>query len=196
MTARFDQELLWDDLAGRAHYYEETYNLFIRTADGSRLEYRGEADGRVVGAPELDRENVERSIAEDIERNRIADATVRSDEEGVTIALENIQFAPDSAELLDSEISKLQWLEDILREYPDRDVLISGHTALAGNAAGRQRLSEERARSVGEYLLEQEVRDRSQLMYRGFGARRPIADNDTAAGRRRNRRVEITILEN
>ena len=196
ITARFDQDLLWNRRAGRAHYYEESYNLFMQTSDGSRLEYRGEADGRVVGAPELDRAEVQREIEDAIARDAIADTSVRSDEEGVTIALENIQFAPDSAELLESETAKLEWLGRLLQDYPDRDLLISGHTAMAGTASGRQELSEERAASVGQWLIQHGVRDRSQLMYRGFGARRPLGDNNTVDGRSRNRRVEITILEN
>lgn len=196
MTARFSQELLWDRRAGRAHYYEERYNFFMQTRDGARLEYRGTADGRVVEAPPLDRDTVQREIEDSIAADAIADTTVRSDEDGVTIALENIQFAPDSAELRESEIPKLEWLAGVLRRYPDRDIMISGHTALAGTAAGRQRLSEERAAAVGEWLIGQAVRERSELMYRGLGARDPVADNSTAEGRRRNRRVEITILEN
>jgi outer membrane protein OmpA-like peptidoglycan-associated protein len=196
MTARFAQDLLWDFRAGRAHYYEETYSLFIQTTDGSRLEYRGAADGRVEGAPELDRDVVQRSIEDSIARDSIGDTTVRSDDEGVTISFEDIRFAPDSAVLEPSETPKLEWLARVLADYPDRDVLVSGHTALAGTPEGRQRLSEERARAVVDWLIANGVRDRSELMYRGFGARRPVAGNATEAERRRNRRVEITILEN
>jgi outer membrane protein OmpA-like peptidoglycan-associated protein len=196
ITARFSQRLLWDHIAGRAHYYDEEYTLFMQLSDGTRSEYRGRADGRVVSAPPLDRDALRRDIKDAIAADAIADTTVRSDEEGVTVSLENIQFAPDSARLLDSEREKLAWLASILRRYPDRDILISGHTALAGTEAGRQRLSEERAAAVGEYLIELGARARENILYRGYGAREPIAPNDTEAGRRRNRRVEITILEN
>lgn len=196
MTARFSQQLLWDHVAGRPHYYEETYNLFVQFVDGTRIEYQGEADGRVTDAPDLDRDRVRDLIARAIIDENIADTTVRSDDEGVTIALEDIRFAPDSAELLDSELVKLDWVTTILEQYPDRDVLITGHTALAGTPEGRLRLSEERAAAVGAYLIAQGVRTRNQLMYRGRGAEDPVADNATFEGRRRNRRVEITIREN
>ncbi|MFW6228787.1 MAG: OmpA family protein [Alkalispirochaeta sp.] len=196
ITARFSQRLLWDYLAGRAHYYDEEYTLFMQLADGTRSEYRGRADGRVVSAPPLDRDALRRDIEDAIAADENADTTVRSDEEGVTVSLENIQFAPDSARLLESEREKLAWLASILERYPDRDILVSGHTALAGTEAGRQRLSEERAAAVGEYLIELGARARENILYRGYGAREPIASNDTEAGRRRNRRVEITILEN
>ncbi|HKK49468.1 MAG TPA: OmpA family protein, partial [Alkalispirochaeta sp.] len=178
------------------HYYEETYNLFIQTVDGTRLEYQGIADGRVEGAPELNREDAQQEIEDLIDRDAIRDISVRTDEEGVTISLDDIRFAPDSADLLESEIEKLQWVAEVLADYPERDIMVSGHTAFAGTEAARQQLSEARARTVGEWLIENGVRGRSELMYRGFGARRPVASNETEAGRRRNRRVEITILEN
>ena len=196
LTARFTQDLLWNYRAGRPHYYDERYNLFIQLADGTRSEYRGVADGRVVYATPLDRERLQRDIEDAIRADDMRDMSVRSDEEGVTVSLENIQFAPDSAELLESEKEKLRWLAQILERYPERDVLVSGHTALAGTASGRQRLSEERADAVGRFLIELGVRTRENVMFRGYGARSPIADNETEAGRRRNRRVEITILEN
>lgn len=196
ITARFRQKLLWDHAAGRPHYYEETYNLFIQLTDGTRLEYQGEADGRVVGAPPLNRAALEEEISASIRDQALADTTVRSDEQGVTIALEDIRFAPDSARILDSELVKLDWLAALLRRHGDRDILITGHTALAGTEEGRQRLSEERAAAVGTYLLNSGVRTREQMMYRGLGATQPVASNATEEGRRRNRRVEITILEN
>ncbi len=196
ITARFSQRLLWDLPAGRPHYYQEDYNLFIQLTDGTRLEYRGEADGRVVDAPPLNRDALRDEIQGSIEALSLADTTVRSDEQGVTIALEDIRFEPDSARLLSSEQVKLEWVAEILRRYPDRDVLITGHTALAGTEEGRQRLSEERAATVGDYLIQTGVRSQEQLLYRGVGAREPVATNNTEAGRRRNRRVEITILEN
>ena len=153
---------------------------------------RGCADGVSRRGGRTDR----REIADSIDTESIADANVRSDEEGVTISFENIQFAPDSAELLPGEIQKVEWLAEILSRYPDRDILITGHTALAGTEAGRQTLSEERAETVGRLLIEMGARTRERIVYRGMGAREPIADNDTETGRRRNRRVEITILEN
>lgn len=196
LTGSFDQSLYWDAFVGRAHAYEESYTLFLQLADGTRVEYIGVADGEIIDAEPLDRAAMQADIATSIEDEGIVDATVRETEDGVTIAFENIRFAPDSAELLPGELPKLDWLARILERYPDRDVLITGHTALAGTAEGRQVLSEERAATVGSWLIESGVRTRDTLMFRGLGAREPVAPNDTEAGRARNRRVEITILEN
>ena len=57
------------------------------------------------------------------------DATVSAGEQGVTLSLQNIQFAPNSAQLRASEQAKLRQIGEILQNYPDRDILITGHTA-------------------------------------------------------------------
>ena len=105
-------------------------------------------------------------------------------------------FPPDSAYLRESELAKLRSIGEILVNYSDPDILITGHTALAGTQGGRLALSRERAMAVGQYLLELGVRQPDQLIMRGVGASVPVADNATEEGMRLNRRVEITILEN
>jgi outer membrane protein OmpA-like peptidoglycan-associated protein len=112
------------------------------------------------------------------------------------ISLENIQFDPDSAVLRPEERPKLDRIAEILSRYPDRDILVGGHTALAGTAEGRMQLSIERAASVAEYLLGKNVRSPDRVVIRGYGAERPVADNRTVEGMEKNRRVEIVILEN
>jgi outer membrane protein OmpA-like peptidoglycan-associated protein len=90
----------------------------------------------------------------------------------------------------------LDKIGEILKKYADRDILVGGHTALAGTPEGRLALSRERAGRVADYLIGQGVRAPDRVVVRGYGAERPLADNSTEAGMRRNRRVEITILEN
>jgi outer membrane protein OmpA-like peptidoglycan-associated protein len=121
---------------------------------------------------------------------------VRIVDEGITITLEDIQFEPDSAILMQSEQVKLDKIAEILKRYPERDILIGGHTALAGTAESRILLSQERAAAAADYLIETEIRTADRIVVQGYGAERPLADNQTEEGRRKNRRVEITILEN
>ena len=125
----------------------------------------------------------------------LENTTVRSDEEGLTISIENIQFMPDSAILLDSEKAKLREIAKVIQQFPLNDLLISGHTALAGTERDRQSLSEERAHAVAEYLAEIGAKDSTHIFTRGFGATKPIAPNNTEEGKAKNRRVEITILD-
>jgi len=98
--------------------------------------------------------------------------------------------------MLPGEREKLEKIAEILKRYPNRDILVSGHTALAGTSEGRMNLSIERAKAVTDFLLSRKVRTADRIVVRGFGAEKPIADNKTEEGMRKNRRVEITILEN
>jgi outer membrane protein OmpA-like peptidoglycan-associated protein len=189
-----DQIVYWDVAHGQAVAYEEHFRTILELSDGQTWEYRGRAEAEVVEASPMNKEEMAKSIAEDV--NNIPDASVRVSDEGIVISLENIRFAAESAVLLPSERPKLDKIAQILMKYPDRDILVGGHTALAGNAEGRMRLSLERAVAVADYLLGKNVRAPERVVIRGYGAEWPIADNRTPEGMEKNRRVEITILEN
>ena len=191
-----DQVVYWDSELGQAVAYEEYFRMIFDLSDGRTVEYRGSADAEIIEAPVMDKEQIAEEIIEDIRRLDISGASVRVDEAGVTISLENILFLADSAFLRESEKLKLDKIGQILLNYSERDILVAGHTALAGTEAARQQLSLERARSVAEYFLEKNIRTADRLVIQGFGAERPVADNSTEAGMEKNRRVEITILEN
>jgi outer membrane protein OmpA-like peptidoglycan-associated protein len=122
--------------------------------------------------------------------------SVASTDEGVTISIEDIQFEADSAVLKPAELAKVARIAELLKRYPDRDILVAGHAAAAGNAAGRKPLSEQRAQTVADRIIAMGARAAERVRATGYGDERPIADNSTADGRARNRRVEITILEN
>jgi len=189
-----DQTVYWDIDHGQPAAYEEFFRTILDLSDGQTWEYRGRAEAEVVESPPMDKEDLAKSIAEDIAA--IPDANVRVTDEGIVISLENIQFAADSAVLRSSEFSKLDIIAEILMKYPDRDILVGGHTALAGTAAARLQLSQERAAAVADYLIRKKVRTADRVVIRGYGADKPIADNRTPEGMARNRRVEIVILEN
>lgn len=81
----------------------------------------------------------------------------------------------------------------ILKEYPDAKFKIEGHTDSTGNKAKNQKLSEERANAVKDYLIENGIKA-DRLSAEGFGSDKPIDSNKTAAGRTNNRRVEINLV--
>lgn len=112
---------------------------------------------------------------------------------GAKMVLENIFFELDSYDLRAESKIELDGLVDFLRDNPTVSILIGGHTDNLGQAAYNQALSENRAKSVYAYLVKGGV-DASRLKYQGFGMNQPIADNDSEAGRAKNRRTEITIL--
>jgi outer membrane protein OmpA-like peptidoglycan-associated protein len=191
-----DQLVYWDPEIGQAAAYDESFRMIFELSNGMTVEYRGRAEAEMFESEIMKKEDAAQSIADEIARLGIDDASVRIVDEGIVISLENIQFQPDSAILLESEKGKLDKIGEILQQFADRDRLVGGHTALAGTAAGRMKLSQDRAGSVAAYLISKGIRDTSHVMVRGYGAERPVADNRTAEGMRKNRRVEITLLEN
>jgi outer membrane protein OmpA-like peptidoglycan-associated protein len=191
-----DQKLYWDPRRGRPDAYEESYAFLFTLSNGTTIQYEGTAEADVIESSIMDRDLLVEEIGRDLAERGVEDASVAADEDGVTITLENIQFPPDSDFLVPSEREKLDQIGEILLRYPERDILITGHTALAGTPEGRRQLSEARAAVVGEYLYDRGVRERERMFTRGMGARDPIAGNASEAGMRKNRRVEITILEN
>jgi outer membrane protein OmpA-like peptidoglycan-associated protein len=191
-----DQVVYWDSALSQAAAYQEQFRMVLTLSNGVTIEYRGRAEAEIVESKTMDKEQIAKEIAEDMNRLGIGDVSVRVTDEGIALSLEDIQFQPDSAVLVSEEQHKLDTIAAILKRYQDRDILVGGHTALAGSASGRMQLSQERARAVADYLIQREVRSADRVVVRGYGAERPIADNSTNAGRHRNRRVEITILEN
>ncbi|MFP4549429.1 MAG: OmpA family protein [Spirochaetales bacterium] len=191
-----NQLLYWNIDEGRPDRYEEEYGFLFGFSSGDQVVYEGTAEAEVVQAERMDRDEVADQVRRDLDEFGFEDQEVVQDERGVTIRLDNILFPPDSPSLRESEKAKLRQIARILERYPDRDIFIGGHTALAGTEEGRQELSRQRAAAVADYLLELGIRDANEMVLRGYGATQPVATNQNEEGRRKNRRVEITILEN
>ncbi|TNJ47173.1 OmpA family protein [Tamlana fucoidanivorans] len=83
---------------------------------------------------------------------------------------------------------------DILKEYPNAKFTIDGHTDSVGSESLNQKLSESRAKSVKDYLVDHGI-DGARLSSKGYGESRPIDTNKTRAGRANNRRVEINLVK-
>ncbi len=198
IEGRSEQTYYWDNQVGKPHSYNEQFDFVFYLSDGQTVEYIGSAEGLLLESEVLDREKVAEDIARELEERGVEDTTVTAEEEGVTLNLQNIQFEANSAALRESERAKLRQIGDILKGYPERDVLITGHTARVPGytESDHQRLSEYRAQAVADYLLSQGALRAIQVTTRGMGHREPLSENNTEQGRRQNRRVEITILEN
>ncbi len=188
--------LYWDNERGRVSGVDEEFELVFDISNGQSFDWRGTSRGRVVESSIMEKDIIAGDIREKIIETGIPDTEVKVDESGVTLVLDNIRFSADSAYLLNAEKLKLDKIIGILELYADRDILVTGHTALAGTAEGRRHLSEERAKIVGNYILRGSSRSDQQMTIRGMGAMEPVSDNNTERGMSLNRRVEITILEN
>ncbi|SFX47856.1 OmpA family protein [Marinospirillum alkaliphilum] len=113
---------------------------------------------------------------------------------GIVLTLGDVLFASGSAELQPAADGNLDRLANFLRQHPERQVLIEGHTDSTGNKASNQQLSQRRADSVSRYLVRRGIAA-DRLSTRGVGEERPVASNASALGRQQNRRVEV-IIEN
>ena len=120
-------------------------------------------------------------------------AQVKKTENGLLVQMKNdILFDSGSDSLKAEGIVELNKMADILAKYSDDRVKIEGHTDSVGDAKHNQALSEKRASAVKTVLVSRGVQDKQIEVY-GFGETKPVADNATADGRAKNRRVELHI---
>lgn len=129
--------------------------------------------------------------AEELQR-QIDSLEAEATERGLVLTLGDVLFATGSANIQGGTNQNLEKLVGFLNQYPERQVLIEGHTDNVGSAAFNQTLSRQRAESVRQFLIDSGVASR-RLTVSGYGFERPVASNDTATGRQQNRRVEVVI---
>jgi len=119
---------------------------------------------------------------------------VRRTEEGISISMDSILFSLDESELSKDAVDQVSKIAQVLRKYPTREIRISGHTDSTGGKDYNQKLSEDRAKSVLNAFVDKFGLDANRLSYQGFADRRPIASNKTEDERKKNRRVDITLV--
>jgi OOP family OmpA-OmpF porin len=105
----------------------------------------------------------------------------------------DIQFEVDQDEIQREEKEKLGVVATFLKKYPGTPAVIEGHTDNVGAVEHNQKLSQRRAESVVAYLVDNHQIEASRLTAVGYGDSRPIADNDSQDGKRRNRRIGALI---
>ncbi|HET7498182.1 MAG TPA: OmpA family protein, partial [Candidatus Eisenbacteria bacterium] len=108
--------------------------------------------------------------------------------------LEGVNFITDSAELTPESKATLDRTAASLARWPEVRVEVGGHTDSMADDAYNMQLSQRRAETVRAYLIRAGISAR-RLEAKGYGETRPIAPNDTEAGRAKNRRVELTRID-
>ena len=111
---------------------------------------------------------------------------------GLIVNMSDVLFDTGRFTLRPAAREKLAKISGILLAYPGLKLQVEGHTDSVGSDEFNQRLSEQRAGAVRDYLVEQGVSSDS-VTVRGFGKTRPVVSNDTPEGRQQNRRVEIVV---
>jgi len=149
----------------------------------------GAAIGAAIGGSEGHRMDQQQKELQQIPGVEVT----RPSENEIAINLTNdILFDFNSYALRPESKSTLQNLADNFRKYPEEQISVEGHTDAIGSQDANQRLSEQRADGVRNYLVDQGVNGQ-RITSIGYGETRPKASNDTPEGRQLNRRVEIHV---
>jgi OmpA-OmpF porin, OOP family len=114
---------------------------------------------------------------------------------GQVVRLNNVFFDFDKWNLRPESFIELNRVVDLLKENPKIAIEMSAHTDSFGSDDYNFKLSDNRARSVMEYILSKGI-DPGRITSKGYGETKPVAENDTPENRQLNRRVEFTILRN
>lgn len=146
---------------------------------------RSQADAASMAADDSRRQ------ADALQR-QIAELNAKATDRGLVVTLGDVLFATGRAELKGSVPSNLSKLAAFLNEYPDRSVIIEGHTDSVGAEGYNRDLSQRRADTVKSYLMRQGVGP-NRVVASGLGEGSPVADNTSVTGRQQNRRVEVII---
>jgi outer membrane protein OmpA-like peptidoglycan-associated protein len=123
----------------------------------------------------------------------LSELKAQQTERGIVLTIGDVLFATGKATLSADANRSVEKLAGFLKKYPDRNVLIEGHTDSVGSEELNLALSQQRADSVKEKLVADGI-DATRITTVGYGKKYPVASNDTAAGKQQNRRVEVIVL--
>ncbi len=140
--------------------------------------------------PEKEKEKAKEELKKELEKDK--NIEVDTDKRGLVLRLGEVLFDFDSARLKKDSVDTLERVAEVIRKkYPDREIIVEGHTDSVGERDYNMGLSLRRALSVAGHLKKRGSGDK--LSYRGMGPDKPIADNKSKEGRQKNRRVEVII---
>ncbi|UER68002.1 OmpA family protein [Borrelia sp. BU AG58] len=192
-SQKVNQIIYFDSTAGNTYRYNDTY-VFDMKNGKDNIKMVGNSSGETISV-ELKNDNlVENEVKEYIRKKQIASVDIKKNEKGINLSLD-IEFHPDSFQVMKKEYTKLNHIAKLLEKFKDNNILIEGHTAKFGTEQEMQELSEKRAHSIGNYLLKMKVKNKNQIFFKGWGAKKPKYESSSPLASK-NRRVEITILNN
>jgi outer membrane protein OmpA-like peptidoglycan-associated protein len=125
---------------------------------------------------------------------QLADLSAKKTDRGMVITLGDVLFGTDMARLNPEGMQTAQKLAEVLKQNPQRTVLVEGFTDSTGTAPHNQELSERRAAAVRSALQEMGI-SADRVVTHGYGQQFPVATNDTSGNRQMNRRVEIVLSD-
>lgn len=147
---------------------------------------------RITARREAEKAAMAKADAQKLMRE-LSDLKARQTERGIVLTIGDVLFAFGKADLSPKADRNVDKLAVFLTKYPDRNVLVEGHTDSIGSDEYNLELSRKRAASVKEKLVNDGI-DPARINTVGYGKKYPVASNDSAANRALNRRVEVIIL--
>lgn len=192
-----ESEIVWENLGtqkevGRSNSDPENGSYIITLPNGKNYGFYVETPGYYPISGNIDLSDVE--IMQEIEKNFVLISVKKIAQGDKAIPLENIFFEYNSHTLRAESFPELNRLSGFLKKYSELKVEISGHTDNTGSASYNKELSEKRAQSVADYLFKKGI-PHDAISVSGYGAEKPVADNDTEQGRAKNRRVEFKVIK-
>jgi outer membrane protein OmpA-like peptidoglycan-associated protein len=166
-------------------------------AEGQRQEALSEAEKARLAAEEANRtrsqaEQEKSVLKEQLRQQLTLILETRSTARGLIVNMSDVLFDTGKYTLLPGAREKLAKIAGILLSHPTLRLQVEGHTDSVGGDEYNQRLSEQRAGAVRDYLVQQSI-PADHVTAKGFGKTQPVASNATAAGRQQNRRVEVVV---
>ena len=166
-------------------------------AEAERQAALSEAEKARLASQEANRlrsqaEHEKAALKEQLRQQLALVLETRSTARGLIVNMSDVLFDTGKFTLLPGAREKLAKIAGILLGHPTLRLDVEGHTDSVGGDEYNQRLSEQRASSVRDYLVQQSI-PADHVTAKGFGKTQPAASNDTAAGRQRNRRVELVV---
>lgn len=155
---------------------------------------RRQAEEKAREAEEKAREAALARRKADRLEQEMAELKAQKTDRGMVLTLGDVLFETGQAALMPGAMRTIDKLADFLRENPERNLVIEGHTDNVGSDEFNLKLSRRRAESVRDALLARGVGG-ARMITRRYGENYPVASNATAGGRQQNRRVEIIILD-
>lgn len=187
----------WDATEGIPYYSQEEYNVIIVAEGGQANEFKIKSRSyyrKFRGRNLPDKIKLTGDLQQKLNKPD-SKVTVRAVENGVSISLPDVFFTTDSAKLSGDAKDELEQIGKMIKENGAKQIRVRGHTDSTGDAEYNQKLSEKRAETVADFLLDRAELNQDSVSFDGRGSKEPVAENGTADGRAKNRRVEIILLD-
>lgn len=173
---------------------EEMERLRQKAAQAEQMETQMREQQAQARQQEMERLRQQAQKAEELEAQiaQMKDLQTQETRRGLVVTLPGVLFDLDKAQLKPGAERSIDQLATVLKENPERNIVVEGFTDSTGAEEYNKKLSEERAAAVREALVSRGVNP-ERIQTRGYGENYPVASNETPAGRQLNRRVEIII---